>query len=117
MNLAIRATAIALATLILAGCATQQIDWKTRVGNYTYDQAVMDYGPPDKTAKLSDDSTVAEWMMQRGQVVETPEPGFYPPGYWGPAWYGFSSTYMPGKYLLLTFGPDGKLKAWRHHYK
>ena len=45
---------IVFAALLLAGCVTPKIDWAARVGNYTYDQAVMDFGPPDKSAKLSD---------------------------------------------------------------
>jgi len=43
--------ALILAALVLAGCVTQKIDWSARVGNYTYDQAVMELGPPDKSAK------------------------------------------------------------------
>ena len=71
---------IVFAALLLAGCVTPQIDWAARVGNYTYDQAVMEFGPPDKLAKLSDGSTVVEWLLQRGQVVVAPEPYFLPPG-------------------------------------
>lgn len=41
-------------------------DWNTRVGVYTYDQAVAELGPPDKTAKLSDGRTVSEWITHRG---------------------------------------------------
>jgi hypothetical protein len=54
--------AITLAALVLAGCVTQKIDWSARVGNYTYDQAVMELGPPDKSAKLTDGTVVADWL-------------------------------------------------------
>ena len=41
--------------IALSACkSTPKIDWNGRVGNYTYDQAVMELGPPDKTATLSD---------------------------------------------------------------
>jgi len=113
MNLAIRTTAIALVAFALAGCVTQRVNWQSRVGIYTYDQAVMDYGPPDKIAKLSDGSTVAEWLTRRGEVIQTAEPGFYPPGYWGPVWFGYSRTYFPARFLRLTFDANNKLKSWK----
>jgi hypothetical protein len=34
--------------LWLTGCASMRVDWGTRIGHYTYDQAVTDMGPPDK---------------------------------------------------------------------
>ena len=40
--------------LLAAGCATTGVDWAVRVGNYTFDQAVVELGPPDKQAKLQD---------------------------------------------------------------
>src|SRR5207247_10402206 len=56
--------------LLLAGCAsTPKPDWNTRVGSFTYDQAVAEMGPSDKYAKLSDGSTVAEWFIKRGSSV------------------------------------------------
>ena len=114
MNTMVQATLIALAAFLLAGCATP-INWQARVGVYTYDQAVMDYGPPMAFATLSDRSTVAEWMTERGSVVSTPAPYFYGPGYVGPAYY--YPTYFPARFLRLTFTPDGKLKAWKQYSK
>ena len=52
--------------LFLVGCASTKIDWNSRIGNYTYDQAVTELGPPDKQAKLTDGTVVAEWMTRRG---------------------------------------------------
>src|SRR5687767_9881823 len=54
------------AALFLVACNTPKINWDSRVGNYTYDQAVIDFGPPDKSARLSDGSTVSEWLTYRG---------------------------------------------------
>ena len=102
------------AVLLLAGCVTHKIDWPARVGNYTYDQAVMEFGPPDKLAKLSDGSTVAEWLTRRGQVIVAPEPYFGPPGcYFGSLTSMYSETYVPARFLRLGFGANGKLKTWR----
>jgi hypothetical protein len=72
-----RATIMMAAAFILvgflAGCVTP-INWQARVSVYSYDQAVMDYGPPGRLAKLSGGSTVAEWMTERGEVIVTPGP-------------------------------------------
>jgi hypothetical protein len=117
VNSILRTTVIALAALVLGGCVTPQINWQARIGNYTYDQAVMDYGPPDRTTKLSDGSSVNEWLIQRGAVIVEPEPIFYGRHYFGPAWPGCSTTYYPARFLRLTFGPDGKLKAEKEFSK
>lgn len=107
-----------LVAVLFAGCATTpKINWQARVGIYTYDEAVKDFGPPDKFAKLSDGSTVAEWVTRRGEIIQTPEPYFYSPGYFGPAWPGYSQTYFPARFLRLTFGADGKLVTEREFSK
>jgi hypothetical protein len=103
--------AVLLAVLV-TGCATPQINWQARVGVYSYDQAITDYGPPDKSARLTDGTTVAEWMIRRGEVIVTPGPFYYGPGYWyGPVAPMYNRAYFPATFLRLTFGADGKLKA------
>ncbi len=122
MNLAIFAPhnrgkwlALMLMALGLAGCVTApKIDWQARVGNYTYDQAILELGPPDKSAKLTDGAVVADWLTQHAQTIGAPEPYFLPPGcYFGPLTPMYSQTYVPAQYLRLTFSPDGKLKSWK----
>jgi hypothetical protein len=106
--------AITLAALVLAGCVTQKIDWSARVGTYTYDQAIMELGPPDKSAKLTDGTVVADWLTHHAQIIIAPEPYFAPPGcYFGPLTPMRTETCLPAQYLRLTFGADGKLKNWR----
>ena len=57
---------LVLAVVFFAGCATTKpIDWNSRIGSYTFDQAVSELGPPDKQAKLSDGKTVAQWITHR----------------------------------------------------
>lgn len=87
------------------------------MGVYTFDQAVTDYGPPDKSAKLSDGSTVAEWVTERSEYIVTQQPYIYGPGYYGPIWTGYSTTYFPAHFLRLTFSTDGRLKAWKQFSK
>jgi hypothetical protein len=104
----------------LAGCATTpKIDWNSRVGAYSYDQAIIDLGPPDKMAKLSDDSTVAEWMTNRGRYYGS-SASF---GYYGSPYgrYGYYPGYLmspqyleksPDTFLRLIFDPGGMLVNW-----
>lgn len=104
---------------LVASCATApKIDWASRVGTYTYDQAVLELGPPDKSAELTDGTLIAEWYSRRAS---------------GPAFSfgvgtGFSgrstgvsvgqsvtTTPAPGQ-LRLTFDRDRKLVTWAGRY-
>lgn len=106
--------------LLVTGCATSRVNWASRVGLYTYDQAVVDYGPPDKVAKLTDGSTVAEWLTDRGySYVHTPYPyGYYYTYAWPPVYpYYYQTFNAPDYYLRLVFDPEDKLKSWRRFAK
>ena len=104
-----------LAGLILAvfvaGCATHRIDWNSRVGVYTYDQSVTEFGPPDKQARLSDGRLVAEWISRYatpGTVVVGTGAYSYPGS------VGIIQT-APNYYeskLRLTFSTNYVLTAW-----
>lgn len=102
--------------LMLTGCVTApKIDWAARVGAGTYDQAVLELGPPERSAKLADGTVVAEWVTRRGNAgYLTTGFGYYPygPGYWmgGPF---LLDSYSPEYCLRLTFDPQGKLQAWK----
>lgn len=98
---------------ILAGCATQKIDWAGRIGNYTFDQAVLELGPPDKQARLENGTLVAEWLTRRGYAYSSPAFGYTPWSYYGPHYPGYVNSYTPDYFLRLTFGPDGKLVSSR----
>lgn len=41
------------------------MDWAGRAGNYTFEQAVAELGPPDWQTKLTDGSRVADWLTRR----------------------------------------------------
>lgn len=104
-----------LAAIALAGCVTPRIDWTVRMGHYSYDQAIKDFGPPDKYAKLTDGTIVAEWLTQRGPVVVQTQP-FYP----GPYGLGgpipvtsYSEFNSPNYYMRLTFAPNGLLEGYK----
>jgi hypothetical protein len=116
--------ALCLLTLALlwAGCSSTKALWNSRIGVYTFDQAVMELGPPDKAATLKDGTMVAEWLTRRGRPG-----GFYgpydyyyhPPPYslryryhWGPPLYYYDPP-SPDYFLRLTFAADGRLQAWQ----
>ena len=109
----LRLLACLCVALWLAGCATQRVDWAARIGHFTYEQAVLDMGPPDKHAKLADGTIVAEWLTDRGSTYAYGAPGPY-----GPFYAGAVSTYStPSRFTRLTFGPDGQLIAWKRVYE
>ena len=102
-------------SLMLTGCATSKINWTSRIGSYSYDLAVQDFGPPDKQAKLEDGGLVAEWVLHHGHsyaIGAMGRYGGYPGRYSGPVYPAYIET-PPNFYLRLTFGPEGKLKAWK----
>jgi len=106
---------LGLLALGLAGCVTTPpTDWQARIGIYTFDQAVTELGPPDKSATLTDGTVVADWLTRRAQIVSAPEPYLLPPGcYFGPLTPMRSETWVPARYLRLTFGANGQLRAWK----
>lgn len=99
----------------LAGCRTRpKVDWAGRVGAYTYDQAILELGPPEREARLQDGTRVCEWVTQRARasslVVGATGWG------WGYGWYPgpvVVDTYAPEYSIRLTFGPDDRLTAWK----
>ena len=90
------------------------------MGSYTYDQAITELGPPERSAKLSDGSTVAEWLASRGLRTGFVSGGFanYGPYYGHRGFYGgpmfITESASPDAYLRLTFDAEGKLVAWRN---
>src|SRR6266705_1105352 len=117
-----RFLAVLASGLVLAGCATTpKINWAARVGNYTMDQAIAELGPPDKQARLQDNSIVAEWLLRRGYNTTYVSGGY---GWWYPRHHfyggfypGYYDSYYPDYFIRLTFGPDGRLTAWKKFYR
>jgi len=112
INFALKIFRFAAVAILFAGCATHRIDWNSRIGSYNFDQAVTEFGPPDKQAKLSDGKLVAEWISRYsngGSVILGA--GFY--GY--PGGVGMVQSTGPGYYeskLRLTFNTNNILAAW-----
>jgi hypothetical protein len=109
-----------LAGLLLAvviaggsGCSsTPKPDWNQRIGNFTFDDAVRELGPPVSSTKLQDGGTVAEWFLKYGSTMSF---GFGVGSYGGGGGVGVGQTVTTppkGHYLRLIFGPDGRLQRW-----
>ena len=97
-----------LLLLFISGCATtKRIDWESRVGNYTYDAAVLEMGPPENVAELADGTKVAEWLVSRARSRAGVMVGV------GPVYSGFPIAEGPDDYVRLTFGAEGRLTGWR----
>ncbi len=118
MNLAVKFSLPVILTLAVAfhtGCKTPPVDWDSRIGHYTYAQAVTDLGPPDRQARLSDGKVMYKWFVQ---------PLVGPRFNSGMSYYGstgFAASQTPGsgysnQMLQLTFDADGKLTAWSKNY-
>lgn len=105
--------ALASVALLLAACATTpKIDWASRVGNYSFDNAVREMGPPDKDAKLSDGSRVSEWLTDRGQARSVIV------GYPRSRYSGYHDIVQsPDYYLRLSFDTNGTLIDWKKYSK
>ncbi len=103
--------AVLLAVFSTACQTAPKIDWDARVGNYTFDLAVRELGPPDKSASLTDGTRVAEWMVARGW--NTPTFHTFPDG----RIIRTDVIRGPDRWLRLTFGAEGKLQEWRRVWR
>jgi hypothetical protein len=113
--LAFRSVVVICFGLLLTGCSTSKLDWAARVGHYTFDQAIVELGPPDKQATLSDGTLFADWMTRRGGVRHAPVGPHYTRGLscYGPTHPAYITYQTPDYFLRLVFGPDGSLQEWK----
>lgn len=111
-----RARVLALLPLLfmLPACkSTPKIDWNSRIGTYTYDQAVIDMGPPDKMAEISE-GRVAEWLVNRSRSPSF-SVGFGSFGGSGGVGVGTGTGgNVIENYLRLNFNKEGVLESWEN---
>ena len=104
---------LAMAVTFNSGCASApKPDWNERIGNYTFDDAVRELGPPASSTKLQDGTTVAEWFLKYGSQMSF---GFGTSMFGPGGGVGVGQTITPppkSHFLRLTFGPDGQLQRW-----
>ena len=103
-------------SLSVTGCASKpKVDWNGRIGNYTYDQAVIELGPPNRQSTLSDGRNVAEWVVgySGGSGLSIGIGSFS-----GHTGIGVSQSMGSGGYervVRLTFDAEGKLVEWKRN--
>jgi hypothetical protein len=108
---------LSFAVAFVTGCATTQpVDWNSRVGNYTYAQAINELGPPNRQSRHSDGATEFKWFTQpiggTGFGTGVPNNGMN-------NGFGAGQNISPGfsnHYLQLTFDTNGVLATWSKNY-
>lgn len=101
-----------LCLLLLTNCTTPpKVDWDARVGVLTFDEAVRELGPPEKSAVLTDKTKVADWLVSRGRT----EPTFhsFPDG----SVLRTEGVRGMDQVLRLTFTQEGKLSSWKRVWR
>ena len=99
--------------LLAEGCASgtrvtvEESEWGTRIGKYTYLEALSELGEPQLIGESSE-GKIAEWVLRHGVPFSI---GF---GFGG-AGVGVGTSVSPppsGEYLRLRFDRDGRLTEW-----
>jgi hypothetical protein len=106
--------ALLFAVLVFSGCATAPpVDWNSRVGHYTYAQAINELGPPNRQARLSSGATELKWFVPTVGTIGTPNNNLN-------NGFGVGPNANPGalsdRYLQLTFDNNGVLTNWSKNY-
>jgi hypothetical protein len=93
----------------------QNIDWGSRIGTYTYEEALAELGEPNVIGE-SAEGRIAEWVLRQSPAVSF---GF---GFGGGSFGHHSATGVgvgtsvspppSGEYLQLKFDKNGKLTEW-----
>jgi hypothetical protein len=104
--------------LLTGNCASgpkvniKDIDWGSRIGTYTYEEALAELGEPNVISETSE-GLIAEWVLRRSPMVSVGF-GFGGVGYGhhSSSGVGVGTSVSPppsGEYLHLRFDRDGKL--------
>ena len=99
---------------VTACTSTPKIDWNSRVGSFTYDQSVVELGPPDRMTEISEGRKVADWVTGHSSTPRL-SIGVGSYGRNGGVGVGTGTGGNPvEKILRLTFDRDGKLLQWEN---
>ena len=105
--------ALFLAIAFITGCATiPPVDWNSRVGHYTYAQAINELGPPNRQVRLSSGAIESKWFVPPNGVTSQPNNGLN-------NGFGAGPNITPAfnnQYLQLTFDAKGVLANWSKKY-
>jgi len=107
-------TCIAVLAMCFTACkTTPKIDWASRIGVFTYDDAVLEMGPPDKMTEIST-GRVADWVTGRDRG---PTVSFGVGSYGGRGGVGVGTGTggrITENFLRLTFDERDKLVTWEN---
>ena len=107
--------AMLLAAVCFVGCTTTPpVDWNKRVGSYTYNQAVAEYGSPTTQNQAEDGKVVAKWIKPYGTGQLNTGMSYY--GSTGFASGQNAEQVNQVRVLQLTFDANGKLAEWSKNY-
>ena len=107
--------------LLTGSCASgpkadiKKIDWGSRIGTYTYEEALAELGEPNVTGETSE-GKIAEWVLRQSPMVSFGfgfDTGGH--GHHTSTGVGVGTSVSPppsGEYLRLRFDKDGKLAEW-----
>lgn len=106
-----------LTAMILTGCSTtSSVNWDARIGTYSWDDALAEFGDPDRVADLEGGVKAAEWITERNiSRASAADDPFYTRGETIRPNQTYGTT-APPKVLRLSFKPDGKLFDWHRNY-
>lgn len=99
--------------ILSSGCSSTKDLWNARIDNYSYDEAVIEMGPPDREATLQDGTRICEWRTAKGSS--------YGYSYGSSAWPYNSGPWIFQNqvvresldfFIRLTFSKEGQLKNW-----
>jgi hypothetical protein len=117
----LRCLLLIVLTLLPGSCASgtkatvKDIDWGSRIGTYTYEEALAELGEPNVMGESSE-GKIAEWVLRQSPMVSFGF-GFGTGGYGHhtSTGVGVGTSVSPppsGEYLHLRFDKDGKLAEW-----
>jgi len=117
----LRCLLLIVLALLAASCASgtkatvKDIDWGSRIGTYTYEEALAELGEPNVMGESSE-GKIAEWVLRQSPMVSFGF-GFGSGGYGHhtSTGVGVGTSVSPppsGEYLHLRFDKDGKLAEW-----
>jgi hypothetical protein len=107
-----------MVVLLTGSCASgpkaniKNIDWRSRIGTYTYEEALAELGEPDVIGETRE-GLVGEWVLRRSPMISFGF-GFGGGGYGhhSSSGVGVGTSVSPppsGEYLRLRFDRDDKL--------
>ena len=115
MNTLFRRASLWLLVSLAFGCAsTRPVDWDSRIGTYTFQQAQAELGAPTQVLRFNDATFLAEWSREESVTpVASASPGGYGSRrHWMDRQGMEALSQSSIQYLHLTFSAEDRLLKW-----